>query len=285
MTFEISPFLKWAGGKTRLLPQLHRFLPNLVGRGYVEPFLGSGAMFFHIIQTRRPKRVMLMDANPDLVNLFIQIRDNLHDLIPLLITHRDHHNAPGISSEERKAYYYRVRDIDLPASGTPESAARFLYLNKTCFNGLHRLNSNGKFNVPMGSYRDPSIFNEEHLAVVAILLNGVHLSTADFRQAENLIQDGDFVYLDPPYEPISATSSFTSYTKDRFTSDHQKDLRDMLIRVSNRCQFMLSNSTAPLIENLYNLPGMSKNYVLSGRSINSKGNGRGKIKELVVTNY
>ncbi|CAK0763609.1 Site-specific DNA-methyltransferase (adenine-specific) [Gammaproteobacteria bacterium] len=282
----IGPFLKWAGGKSRLLAQFQKFLPdNLVGRGYVEPFLGSGAMFFHIVQTRRPERVTLLDANPELVNLFTQIRDHLPKLIPLLIKHRDHHNAPGISVEERKAYYYNVRDVDLPASGTPEAAARFLYLNKTCFNGLYRLNSKGKFNVPIGSYRSPSIFNAAHLATVARLLEGVRLLTADFRKLDEFIQEGDFVYLDPPYEPLSATSSFTAYAKERFTAENQRTLRDLLIQVSSRCQWLLSNSTAPLIEELYEQPGMYKHYIHAGRAINSKAEGRGHIPELVVTNY
>jgi DNA adenine methylase len=282
---QIGPFLKWAGGKGQLLEQFRRFIPpSLAGRGYVEPFMGSGAVFFDVIQTRQPARCTLLDANPELVNLFVQVRDNLGALIPILAEHKYHHNKPGISEDERKGYYYGVRS-SAPPSGSVEAAARFLYLNKTCFNGLHRLNSKGQFNVPMGSYTSPTIFDPDHLFAASRLLQNVRIETSSFRNCERYIEDGDFVYLDPPYEPLSATSSFTAYAKDAFTRDDQTELRNLLIRVTDKCHWMASNSTAEFIENLYDQPGMYKFHVLASRSINSVSSGRGKIQELVVTNY
>ena len=280
-----GPFLKWAGGKGQLLEQFRSLMPaSLAGRGYVEPFMGSGAVFFDVVQTRSPARCTLLDANPQLVNLFAQVRDNLDGLLPILAEHRGRHNAPGLSEEDRKVYYYSVRAAQ-PTCGTVEAAARFLYLNKTCFNGLHRLNSKGQFNVPIGSYASPAIFDPAHLRAASALLQGVRIETSSFRDCERFVDDGDFVYLDPPYEPLSATSSFTAYAKDAFTRDDQTALRDLLLRLAGRCEWMASNSTAEFIESLYDQPGMFKHHVLASRSINSVSAGRGKIRELVVTSY
>lgn len=282
---QIGPFLKWAGGKGQLLGQFERFIPqSLTGRGYVEPFMGSGAVFFNVLQTRHPARCTLLDANPQLVNLFVQVRDNLNALLPRLAAHRAAHNAPDITQEARKAYYYQVRAAQ-PADGTPDAAARFLYLNKTCFNGLHRLNRRGQFNVPMGSYKCPSIFDENHLKAASRLLQNVKIEVSSFNNCEQYVEAGDFVYLDPPYEPLSATSSFTAYAKDAFTREDQVALRDLLERMTHRCQWMMSNSTAEFIETLYARPNMYKYHVLASRAINSVSQGRGKIQELVVTNY
>lgn len=284
-TSEIGPFLKWAGGKGRLLPQFQRFFPeNMHDMGYVEPFMGSGAVFFHILQTRKPRQSTLLDANPELVNLFTQIRDHLGRLIPLLVEHRNQHNNPEISEDQRRQYYNEVRAWN-PTAGTSEAAARFLYLNKTCFNGLHRLNSKGQFNVPMGRYKNPALFDPNHLEQVSALLQGVRIETCSYRNCSQYIQDGDFVYLDPPYEPLSRTSSFTAYAKDDFTQEDQLALCKMLDGLGRRVKWMLSNSTAPLIEELYEKPMMYKNYVMASRSINSVGGGRGRIRELVITNY
>ncbi len=282
---HIGPFLKWAGGKGQLLEQFGQYLPqSLKGRGYIEPFMGSGAVFFNVVQTRMPTRSTLLDANPDLVNLFVQVRDNVEGLIPVLEDHRARHNEKDITVEKRKEYYYSVRGSS-PKPGTVESAARFLYLNKTCFNGLHRLNSKGKFNVPMGNYTKPNIFDADHLRAASHLLQNVTIEVADFRDFTKYVSQGDFVYLDPPYEPISRTSSFTAYAKDGFSQADQKSLADMLDGLGDQCEWMASNSTAPFIEQLYDRTGMYKHYVMASRSINSVGSGRGKIQELVITNY
>jgi len=280
-----GPFLKWAGGKSKLLEQFDGLMPKtLGGRGYVEPFMGSGAVFFDVIQNRKPARCTLLDANPELVNLFVQVRDRLDDLIPLLSQHQEAHNAPNLRPAARKAYYYGVRAAR-PAAGSLAAAARFLYLNKTCFNGLHRLNSKGGFNVPMGSYPHPTVFREPALRAASALLQGVTLEVCSFGDCERYIADGDFVYLDPPYDPLSGTSSFTAYAKEGFTRDDQTALRDLLERSSHRFEWMLSNSATEFIEALYQRPGMNHHKVLAARSINSAGAGRGRIPELVVRNY
>lgn len=280
-----SPFLKWAGGKTQLLEQYERFLPaSLEGITWVEPFVGSGALFFHVLATRHPRRCILRDSNPDLVNLYVQIRDRLDDLLPPLTDLKARHNAPGISQEDREGLYYQIR-ASKPEPGTPDAAARFLYLNKTCFNGLHRLNSRGEFNVPMGSYKSPAIFDPAHLAAVSQALQGVQIQAGDFRDTESLVEQDSFLYVDPPYAPLSDTSHFTAYDRNLFGAQDQRALRDMLVRLSPRCRWMLSNSTAPLILDLYGEPGMHLNRVLARRHINSDVTARGAIEEVVVTNY
>ena len=246
--------------------------------------MGSAAVFFEVVQTLAPARATLLDANPELVNLFVQVRDRVEELLPRLEAHRARHNQPGQREEERKRYYYAVRSAR-PAPDSLEAAARFLYLNKTCFNGLHRLNSRGEFNVPIGSYPEPRIFDADGLRAASQLLAGVRIEAAPFQSLEAYVQDGDFVYVDPPYAPLSHTASFTAYAKDGFTDEDQRALAELLARVSPRCQWMASNSTAPLVEALYDRPGWFKHPVSASRAINSKGSGRGKIPELLVTNY
>lgn len=277
-------FIKWAGGKGQLLDQIIPLLPSsLYGRNYVEPFVGSGALFFFVVQHLSPRSCTLLDINLDLISAWRMIRDNVDDVIQALAEHKKHHNRIGITEEERKAYYYSVR------SKTPtdeiDRAARFIYLNKTCFNGLHRTNSKGEFNVPMGRYSQPAIYSTEHLKCVSTLLQNVTIERCPFQKCERYIQEGDFVYFDPPYEPLSRTSSFTRYAKDDFTQENQKELRDLLASLVGRCDWMLSNSTAPLIEELYNTPEFHKFFVDASRAINSVATGRGKIKERIITSY
>ena len=281
---QLTSFIKWAGGKGQLLPQFLPFFPtSLRGRGYIEPFLGSGAVFLFVIQNLNPRSCTLLDVNPDLINTWQVVRDNVEALITRLSVHKSQHNAPGITDEARKLYYYGVRAEE---TATPvERAARFIYLNKTCFNGLHRQNSKGKFNVPMGNYREPRIFDASHLRNISRLLAHVTIESCSFQECEAHIADGDFAYFDPPYEPLSRTSNFTSYAKDAFTSTHQEQLRDLLQRLATRADWMLSNSTAPLIEALYAPSHFHKHRVLASRLINSNSSGRGKIEELLITSY
>lgn len=280
----VSAFLKWAGGKGRLVGQYQPYFPaTLKGRGYVEPFVGSGAIFFYVLQHLKPDHCTLLDVNPDLINTWQQVRDNVEILLEWLAEHHARHNAPGISEAQRKEYYYAIR-AQSPQDKVAQ-AARFIYLNKTCFNGLHRLNAQGQFNVPMGRYKNPRICAPAQLRAVSQLLKGVRLETCDFRECGNFIKDGDFVYFDPPYEPLSRTSNFTAYAKGGFTPQHQTELRDLLAQLGKRADCMLSNSTAPLIEALYDSPAFYKQHVLARRAINVVGKGRGKIHELLITTY
>lgn len=282
---EARPFIKWAGGKTQLLEQYEAFLPpRLDGCGYVEPFMGSAAVFFRVLRTRHPDRCTLLDRNASLVNLFVKVRDELPSLIEALAVHDARHNGDGVTEEDRRTWYYTVRAARPPA-GSIEDAARLLYLNKTCFNGLYRLNSKGGFNVPMGSYARPVILDGDLLRTASLALQGVRIEVADFRDLGRWVEPGDFVYADPPYEPLSPSSSFTSYAEGGFGQADQRDLLATLQALPASCRWMTSNSTAPFIEALYDVPGVWKHHVQATRNINSKAAGRGRIPELVAMNY
>ena len=284
-TTQIGPFVKWAGGKSQLIQQFKRFMPEtLAGRGYVEPFVGGGALFFYVRQNLNPAQCTIMDINPELINVYNQIQGNVECLIECLSRLKHQYLSDGITIDEQKVFYYSIRSQHHIEDAT-ERAARFVFLNKTCFNGLHRLNSKGEFNVPMGSYKSPEIFSPELLMKTSELLKGVNILVGSYSNVSEHVNDGDFVYFDPPYEPLSRTSSFTSYTKEDFTQTDQQELRDLAESLSNRCQVMLSNSTADFIDKLYDTEPFQKFYVSARRSINSKSAMRGAINELLVTTY
>lgn len=267
-----KPFVKWVGGKTQLLSELAERVPNNFGR-YYEPFVGGGALFFRL----QPARACLTDINPDLVNLYIVIRDQVESLIEDLGQH--------VYEED---YFYQVRGADRTpgyADWTDvQRASRFIYLNKTCYNGLYRVNSKGQFNAPFGRYTSPTILDAENLYACHADLQKAVIEVADFHTVRRRIRANDFVYFDPPYAPLSATSKFTSYTKNGFDVEMQYVLRDLCRALDKRSvRFMLSNSSAPLILDLYS--EFNVEFVYATRSINSKAGKRGKIAEVVVTNY
>lgn len=265
------PFLKWAGGKGRLIPQYQPFLPARdTFHTYYEPFLGGGAIFFHLL----PRRAYLMDINPELVNVYQQVRDNVERVIELLQQHKLRHC---------KTYYYEVRSH---FSGTPaERAARLIYLNRTCFNGLYRENSQGHFNVPMGSYKNPQICHSDLLRAVSFALQGTRIEVRSFESlVDRVIKPSDFVYFDPPYYPLSATSKFTSYNRDAFTEDDHIRLRDVFATLAQRgVPVMLSNSDCPFVRELYT--GFNIHTISAIRAINANTQRRGKITEVLVTSY
>lgn len=263
------PFLKWAGGKTRLISQYKEYFPNHY-HTYYEPFLGGGAVFFHL----QPSHAVLTDINADLVLTYRCVRDNLGELITLLQAHQQRHNSE---------YYYDVRNYH---SGTNlEKAARFIYLNKTCFNGLYRVNSQGKFNVPVGKYKNPGICQEEILKLASQTLKKVEIKQANFDEVLNYATDSnDFVYFDPPYYPLNKTSNFTAYSNFSFDEHQQIKLRDIFIKLADKgVKVMLSNSDCPFIHELYS--GFNIHTISAARSINSNAQKRGKITELLVTSY
>lgn len=266
---EPRPFLKWAGGKSQLIPQYTPFFPKKYG-AYFEPFLGGGAIFFHL----RPTPATLIDINPELVNVYRCVRDAVEPLIELLQTHRDRHCQD---------YYYQMRAW-APDSSL-ERAARLIYLNKTCFNGLYRENSKGRFNVPMGRYKNPGIFDAEVLLAAAAALRGVTIQLASFEAVLDLAHSQqDFVYFDPPYHPLSATSNFTAYSRYSFKPTDQVRLRDTFAELARRgVQVMLSNSDCEFIRELYQ--DFHIHTLLAARSINSNAQRRGKITELLITSY
>lgn len=275
-----KPFLKWAGGKQQLLAQFEAYFPTEFTR-YVEPFVGGGAVFFHLWNTRRlPDNVhaFLFDTNEGLINTYRMVKNNVDRLIELLARHKEKHC---------KEHYYTVRnwdredDIEISDVGW---AARMIYLNKTCYNGLYRVNRKGQFNVPIGSYKNPTIFQEESLRITSASLQHAHLEVRDFRTVVDFAQPGDFFYFDPPYHPVSSTSSFTNYTAGSFGDDDQRDLADVFAQLTKKgCLCMLSNSYTPLVCDLYK--NFLVNIVRANRNINSKTSGRGSIDEVVVVNY
>lgn len=267
-----KPFVKWAGGKSRVLPAIVSRIPREFGRLF-EPFAGGAALYFHLAR----EGGYLSDTNAELVNTYEIVRDRVEDLLEILV------NYPY-----EESFYYRVRDMDRePAYATRsalERAARFIYLNKTCYNGLFRVNSKGQFNVPFGDYKSPRIAEPENLRACSRLLQSAEIAVASFEAVEARAERGDFVYFDPPYAPLSPTSNFTAYTREGFGEEEQVRLRDLCERLSrNGVHWMVSNSAAPLILDLYREFEVSRIPV--ARAINSKSNGRGKIDEVIVTSY
>jgi DNA adenine methylase len=263
------PFLKWAGGKSGLIQQYQQYFPTNY-QTYYEPFLGGGAVFFHL----RPTKAILTDINTDLITTYRCVRDNVEELIELLKRHKNLHN---------REYYYEVRS-DLQSTDI-EKAARFIYLNKTCFNGLYRVNSRGKFNVPVGKYKNPGICQEDILKIASQELSLAEIKQADFTEVLKYAKTSDdFVFFDPPYCPVSQTSYFTAYSRYSFGETQQVQLRDVVIELAKRgVKVMLSNSDCEFIRSIYS--NFNIQTITAARSINSNAKKRGNINEVLVTCY
>jgi DNA adenine methylase len=262
-----TPFVKWAGGKTSLLPELLKHVPRPVRR-YHEPFVGGGALFFAVA----PRRAVLSDANGELIHCWRQVRDDVHGVLDALSAH-----------VYERSRFEAVRALDPLRLRPAERAARFIYLNKTCFNGLWRVNRAGRFNVPFGRYRNPTFHDPGLLLRASRALRGVQILRAPFEISLQRAAPGDFVYLDPPYDPVSETSSFTSYTRDAFTWEDQKRLAAGCAALDRRgVRFLLSNSATPRVRALYR--GFEQRVVEAPRHISCKGGGRGRVEELLVFN-
>lgn len=271
--FSVPTFVKWAGGKKQLLNQLKQYFPETINR-YFEPFVGGGAVAFYIIKHYKPKEVYLSDNNDELTNAYKVIKDNVNELIENLKEYKRQHS---------KEFYYKVRAKNPKELSNLERAVRFIYLNKTCFNGLYRVNSKGEFNVPIGSYTNPAIYNEQELKEISRLLKGVEIKTKQFYEIQNKVKEGDFIYFDPPYYPIKK-DSFTTYTKEEFLDKEQKKLAKLFKKLDKKgAKVMLSNSDSHFVEGLYK--EYSIGIVRASRMINCDAKGRGKINEIVVTNY
>ena len=267
-----TPFLKWAGGKTRLLAQYGEHFPEDYNH-YHEPFVGGGAVFFHL----DPVEATLSDLNPRLIEAYRAIRDDVDELIARLHVHKRRHS---------KDYYSQSRTRFNAAAGTDaiDRAALLIYLNKTCFNGLYRENQRGEFNVPIGSYKSPTVFSEDHLRAVSERLQSVSLEIGSFAGVLDRASEGDLVYFDPPYVPLNQTSSFTSYCKGPFGDDLQVSLAQAFAELANRgCYVMLSNSDCDAVRELYR--GWRVESVLAPRSINSRGGKRGAVGEVLVRSW
>ncbi len=273
----IMPVVKWVGGKRQLLDELKKYTP-IKFNTYYEPFFGGGASLFDI----QPNMAVINDLNADLITTYKVIKNNVDELIEKLKAHEKNNN---------EEYFYQIRDLDRKTSTYDAldditKAARLIYLNKTCYNGLFRVNSSGQFNTPYGKYKNPNIVNEVVLRAVSKYFNdnNIQMLSGDFSDAVANAKKGDFVYLDPPYDPVSNTASFTGYNEGGFNKKEQERLKLVCDELNKKgVKFLLSNSNTEFINNLY------KEYdiiiVKAKRSINSNGNKRGEVEEVLIKNF
>lgn len=272
-----KPFVKWAGGKRQILDKLIKYVPEDFNT-YYEPFVGGGALFFEL----SPKNAVINDSNEELINVFRCIKDE--EKLTKMCNELNHHEANH--SEE---YYYKIRNIDRDKNkfnrlSDYKRAARTIYLNKTCFNGLYRVNSKGEFNVPFGKKLKVNTYEGQNIGIIHAYLNfnNIKILSIDFEEAVKDAKEGDFIYFDPPYD--SDTSTFNSYTEDGFSKDEQIRLSNVFKNLSDRgCYVMLSNHNTILINELYKDFYIHK--ITAKRNINSNGKKRGKVEEVIITNY
>lgn len=298
-----KPFLKWAGGKSQLLEQFEKYFPKELKNGslknYYEPFLGGGSVFFFVAQNYQIEKAYLSDINEDLVLTFSVVQQNVFELIDELVLLKTEYFKKN--EHEKEKYFYEIRELynlqrtkvnfNKYSSDWITRAAKMIFLNKTCFNGLYRLNRKGEFNVPFGRYKNPPILNKENLINVSQTLQIAEIFVTDFEKINSRIKDDFFIYFDPPYRPISITSSFTSYSKFDFTDEDQKRLAQFYNELGvNGNKLMLSNSDPKnenpsdnFFEKLYKKFKIVK--VQANRMINCNGQKRGKINELLILNY
>ena len=268
------PFLKWAGGKAQIEDELFARAPVSFGH-YYEPFVGGGAFFFKLYRDSRITKAHISDLNAELMAAYIAIRDQVDEVIRIVNSY-----------PHDREFFYRLRSADPWKMELPARTARMIYLNKTGYNGLYRVNRQGKFNVPFGRYVHPKYYDAGNLRAVSQALQDVVITCLPFEQMVTDARAGDLVYFDPPYVPLSRTAHFTAYQADGFGSQDQIRLRDVCLDLDRkRVFFMMSNSAIPWVRELYTQPGFHLEEILANRAINSKGAGRGKLPELLVTNY
>ena len=271
--YSISPIVKWVGGKRQLLPEIMPLI-NKKCSTYVEPFVGGGAVFFEL----QPKKAIINDYNSELVNVYTVVRDHSEELIEELEKHNRYNNGE---------YFYMIRALDRSEAydtmSDTEKAARIIYLNKTCYNGLYRVNSAGQFNSPYGKYKNPNIVNEDSIRAMSRYLqsNKITIRQGDYKEVLKGLRRGAFVYLDPPYMPISLSSSFTGYTENGFSYAQQVTFKEECDKLRKKgISFLQSNSDCPEIRDLYR--EYEIRTVQAKRRINSKGNKRGEINEVLI---
>lgn len=292
---KVRPFVKWAGGKGSLIEQLTKYYPLDIKDGaidtYIEPFVGGGAVLLDILQNYNIKKAYAFDINKDLINCYNVIKTNPKELIDRL--KKKENEFLQLSMEDRQSYFYVIRNRynEEKSSDDIERACQFIFLNRTCFNGLYRVNSQGKFNVPCGKYKNPTICDETNIMNLSRLIKNVEFIYGQYTESEKYITENTFIYFDPPYRPIKKTSGFTSYTKDQFDDNDQIKLSKFYRKLSDKgiC-VMLSNSDPKNInpddnffDNIY--AGFNINTINAKRMINADSKGRGAISELVITNY
>ncbi len=289
-TFNVKPFVKWAGGKSQLLNEIRMRYPRNIKR-YCEPFVGGGAVLLDVLSNYSPKEVLINDINCRLVNTYIQIRDNSERVIKLLSEYQSEYWEK--SADSRKEMYLKNRkefnsNLDL---NSPKMAALFIFLNKTCFNGLYRVNRKGEFNVPIGSYKMPSICDEENLRTISKLLDNVEIHCGDYSECRDFINNNTFVYIDPPYRPLTQTASFNSYSENRFGDEEQIALSGFIDKISSEGAKVIASNSDPknsdindsFFDRLYSAYKIDR--IGAKRIINSNGNNRGTVSELLICNF
>ncbi|TAD96210.1 MAG: Dam family site-specific DNA-(adenine-N6)-methyltransferase [Bacteroidetes bacterium] len=293
-----KPFLKWAGGKTKLIPQMSQFFPKELFEGkietYIEPFVGGGSLLFYVLQHFNIQKAYIFDLNADLILTYQTIKFQTKALILQLDFYKKDYLLANI--EEKKAIFEQIKknfnqnrinfDYQQNSDLGIERAAQFIFLNKTCFNGLFRLNSKGEFNVPHGRYENPKLFDEQNLYLLANLLQKVEIRQGSYENCETFVNSKTFVYFDPPYKPISKSSSFTTYAGFEFKDEAQIKLADFVRKISQKnCKIMLSNSDTndDFFGKLYENFDIQR--IQAHRMINSNAEKRGKISELLIRNF
>lgn len=273
-----EPFVKWVGGKRQLLPEITKYFPDLESIStYYEPFLGGGAVLLNV----QPEKAIVNDYNEELITAYKVIKNNVDELIEALKVHKN---------EEQYFYDLRAEDRhpDYESWSDVAVASRLIFLNKTCYNGLYRVNQQGYFNTPFGKYEDLDFINEDKLRKLNKYFNDADIKflSGDYEKSIKYIRNTAFVYFDPPYAPLNKTSNFTGYTANGFNKDEQKRLRDVCVRLHKRgVKFLMSNSNSDLINDLYGGYGFHIKEVGANRSINSVGSKRGEVQELLIYNY
>ncbi len=270
----VTPFLKWVGGKRQIMPTIDQHLPKGI-KHYIEPFIGGGAVFFHL----QPKKAILNDFNSELINVYRVIKDDVEGLLVDLVKHKN-----------ESAYFYEIRGMDRTKEfenlTDVERASRVIYLNKTCFNGLYRVNSSGEFNSPFGRYKNPNILNEPILRAVSYYLNenDIQLRNSDYDEILREADKRSFVYLDPPYHPVSESSNFTGYVQGGWDVNDQIRLREACDQLDKKgVKFLQSNSSSDFIREQYK--SYKVHVIKANRSVNSDGEKRGEVEEVLIKNY
>lgn len=290
---KLKPFLKWAGGKSQLIEIIRRVYPQELGSTilkYAEPFVGGGALLFDILDTYELDSIYISDTNAELINTYKILRDNADGLISFLSRYQDEYIP--LSNDSRKKYYYKKRkrynELKSLAVLDTEIASIFIFLNKTCFNGLYRVNAKGEYNVPIGSYKTPLICDEENLVRVSKALSNVEIVCGDYRKSNGFIDRNTFAYFDPPYRPLNTTSNFISYTNKLFDDKAQAELADYIQELSDRGAYVITSNSDPknmdpndnFFDELYSKMKIMR--ISASRVINSNASSRGKINELLI---
>lgn len=294
----LKPFVKWAGGKGQLFNEIEKLFPDEFGYNitkYAEPFIGGGAVLFNVLSNYNIEQIYISDINKELINTYRVIKSDVYNLVNLL--HTMEHKYLPLDSDERKAYFYAQRDLfnSLKAlkdeNENVELAALFIFLNRTCFNGLYRVNKSGQYNVPIGSYKNPAICDEKNLINISKALKSVVIQNCDYHQSEDFIDENTLVYFDPPYRPLSKTAGFTSFTENCFNDDDQIKLARYISKLAEKGAKIIVSNSDPKNSNpddnffdiLYASHRVSR--VSASRMINSNSDARGKISELLITTF